>query len=374
MSFSYNLGYITTNDDLIDLSKQNGDTFKTNAINKTETSSSQINTEALCIETAFKNMLNIQKESIGKNTIIERKSAKEKVNEFRNAFKDIKEKLEFSKNPSKLATDKATKDLMEIYSIHKELSMLKSTPYENLKLNDRVRLNTLGVFANTVLADKIMEYTCADSNKGKKKLVLEQDLQKNNSQNTDSQINNMVSNVEKLLIELEGIVGKKSTQNLPDFLLDDMDICSCCDKMEYHLSNLQKDEGFDNFDSMCGKIKEQFEKIDKDFIQKNSMEKNAPDYSLYESAHELYNQARNTDKYQGMVGDVIKFYEGIQKCDKEIENFSNEISSYKEKSDDVKKISDECSTDLQSVRDLMAKSFTDIEKKMLALEQKLTKL
>ena len=75
-----------------------------------------------------------------------------------------------------------------------------------------------------------------------------------------------------------------------------------------------------------------------------------------------------------MVGDVIKFYEGIQKCDKEIENFSNEISSYKEKSDDVKTISDECSTDLQSVRDLMTKSFTDIEKKMIALEQKLTKL
>merc|ERR1740139_1265055 len=104
------------------------------------------------------------------------------------------------------------------------------------------------------------------------------------------------------------------------------------------------------------------------------MEKNAPDYSLYESAHELYNHARNTDKYHGMVGDVIKFYEGIQKCDKEIENFSNEISSYKEKSDDVKNISDECSTDLQSVRDLMTKSFTDIEKKMIALEQKLTKL
>merc|ERR1740139_685370 len=97
------------------------------------------------------------------------------------------------------------------------------------------------------------------------------------------------------------------------------------------------------------------------------MEKNAPDYSLYESAHELYNHARNTDKYHGMVGDVIKFYE-------EIQNFSNEISSYKEKSDDVKTISDECSTDLQSVRDLMTKSFTDIEKKMIALEQKLTKL
>lgn len=112
---------------------------------------------------------------MARSAIITRKSAKEKLSEFKNSFKDIQERLSLKSDIAQKIEDSkdsktAAQDLSRIYSIHKELSLMKNTNLDNLRLDDPTRLSGNGVFGNQILSQKLHSYTSdAGGPSGKKK-------------------------------------------------------------------------------------------------------------------------------------------------------------------------------------------------------------
>lgn len=177
---------------------------------------------------------------MARSAIITRKSAKEKLSEFKNSFKDIQERLSLKSDIAQKIEDSkdsktAAQDLSRIYSIHKELSLMKNTNLDNLRLDDPTRLSGNGVFGNQILSQKLHSYTSdAGGPSGKKKVVLELDLTSNSTHHKTLSAKHQA--ISALLSTLETTVGTKSLANMPNFLTDDLDIPACLDKMDQHLS------------------------------------------------------------------------------------------------------------------------------------------
>lgn len=88
----------------------------------------------------------------------------------------------------------------------------------------------------------------------------------------------------------------------------------------------------------------------------------------------MYNHARDSDKFKGIIGEVVKFYEGVEKCNKEFTSFGDEVNHFKTQSLELEKFVETGVDDVNKVKDLMVQSFTDIEAKMMKLEERLQNL
>merc|ERR1712150_81239 len=105
-------------------------------------------------------------------------------------------------------------------------------------------------------------------------------------------------------------------------------------------------------------------------LSKKDVDKDHVDHSFLEPVHELYNNARNSDKFKMIIPEVLKFYEGVEKSEKEIANFSDEIVHYENKNEEVKKSAEEGVKEIERLTELMAKSFGDFEKKLQTFDGK----